>query len=209
MTTNPDDASLDALEAAQQDRRKALIERLGTVADLACATPFPGDLGDVAYDLLRQAAAQISSDRLRFARAKAATIRDLRKRDGDGVAGEGGLKPCPNPWCCSHDRSDPELFAAHRPIAMPLPGEAFAICCPVCPISGAWKDTEAEAVAAWNARTPEPREVRVEVLEAALRASLAKRSIPTMDQNYSAAFNAALDMVARDTAAALNPEPEA
>jgi len=57
-----------ALREAQDARRSALVERLGTIADLACATPLPGDLGDVAYDLLRQAAAQISSDRLHIAR---------------------------------------------------------------------------------------------------------------------------------------------
>ncbi len=56
-----------ALREAQDARRLALIERLGTIADRACATPLPGDLGDVAYDLLRQAAAQISSDRLHIA----------------------------------------------------------------------------------------------------------------------------------------------
>lgn len=53
----------------QQARRLALIERLGTVADLACQTPLTGELGDVAYDLLRQAAAQIASDRQQFAAA--------------------------------------------------------------------------------------------------------------------------------------------
>lgn len=51
----------------QQKRRAALVERLSKVADLACQTPFPGPLGDVAYDLLREAAAQIASDRKRFA----------------------------------------------------------------------------------------------------------------------------------------------
>lgn len=51
----------------QQKRREALAERLSIVADLACQTPFTDDLGDVAYDLLRQAAAQIASDRHRLA----------------------------------------------------------------------------------------------------------------------------------------------
>ncbi len=53
-----------AIAEAQNKRRIALIERLGTFADLLCSNPLPGDSGDVAYDLLRQAAAQISSDRL-------------------------------------------------------------------------------------------------------------------------------------------------
>jgi hypothetical protein len=57
---------------AQDRRRTALIERLGTIADLACTTPLPGELGDVAYDLLRQAAAQIASDRLHIRRLLAA-----------------------------------------------------------------------------------------------------------------------------------------
>lgn len=51
---------------AQARRRKALIERLGTFADLLCQEPLQGEHGDMAYDLLRQAAAQISSDQLRL-----------------------------------------------------------------------------------------------------------------------------------------------
>lgn len=47
----------------QQKRRYALIERISTFADGLCSDPLPGAQGDVAYDLLRQAAAQISSDR--------------------------------------------------------------------------------------------------------------------------------------------------
>lgn len=56
----------DALREAKDQRRAALIERIGTVADLACSKPLEGELGDVAYDLLRQAAAQIASDRKRI-----------------------------------------------------------------------------------------------------------------------------------------------
>lgn len=52
-----------SLFAQQHKRRAALVERLGTVADLACKTPLVGELGDIAYDLLRQAAAQIASDK--------------------------------------------------------------------------------------------------------------------------------------------------
>ena len=63
-------APKDDLRAAQDARRSALIERLSTTADLCCATPLAGDLGDVAYDLLRQAAAQIASDRQRIAALK-------------------------------------------------------------------------------------------------------------------------------------------
>lgn len=55
------------VSAMQDKRRLVLIERIGTVADLAASKPLEGELGDVAYDLLREAAAQISSDRHRLA----------------------------------------------------------------------------------------------------------------------------------------------
>ena len=55
------------LRAAQHKRRAALIERIGTIADMACDKPLQGELGDIAYDLLREAAAQIASDRKRLA----------------------------------------------------------------------------------------------------------------------------------------------
>lgn len=58
----------DDLAAEQDKRRLALIERIGTAADLMDGKPLEGELADVAYDLLRQAAAQLSSDRLRLAR---------------------------------------------------------------------------------------------------------------------------------------------
>jgi len=53
---------------AQDARRGALVERLGTFSDSLCQVPLQGVLGDVAYDLLRQAAAQIASDRQHIAR---------------------------------------------------------------------------------------------------------------------------------------------
>lgn len=62
-------AATGSVREAQDKRRAALIERLGAAADLACETPLPGDLGDVAYDLLREAAAQIASDRQHIAAA--------------------------------------------------------------------------------------------------------------------------------------------
>ena len=59
-------------EPANHDaRRTALIERLGTFADMCSVSPLPGDAGDVAYDLIRQAAAQISSDRCKMRRTTA------------------------------------------------------------------------------------------------------------------------------------------
>lgn len=63
----------EAVRAAKDKRRSALIERIGTIADLACEKPLQGELGDVAYDLLRQAAAQISSDRKALAALSHAT----------------------------------------------------------------------------------------------------------------------------------------
>jgi len=48
------------------------------------------------------------------------------------------------------------------------------------------------------------RSVTADPLQKALLASLAKRSVPTMDPPYTAAFNAALDMVERDTASSLS-----
>jgi len=54
------------LAKTHNDRRNALIERIGNIADLCCEQPLSGELGDVAYDLLRQAAAQISSDALQI-----------------------------------------------------------------------------------------------------------------------------------------------
>jgi hypothetical protein len=63
-----DTTEQQAVTVAQEARRVALIERIGTIADQACSAPLAGELGDVAYDLLRQAAAQISSDRQHIAR---------------------------------------------------------------------------------------------------------------------------------------------
>lgn len=64
------------LTAEQDKRRLALIERIGTAADLMDGKPLDGDLADVAYDLLRQAAAQLSSDRQRLATAPAPAAGD-------------------------------------------------------------------------------------------------------------------------------------
>lgn len=58
-------APLPTLDAGEA-RRIALIERLGTFGDLLSSDPLDGEKGDVAYELIRQAAAQISSDRQRL-----------------------------------------------------------------------------------------------------------------------------------------------
>lgn len=70
MTNTPNptgDKPMVTLDA-QDRKREALIVRLGAFADLLCQEPLPGASGDVAYDLLRQAAAQIASDRQHIAR---------------------------------------------------------------------------------------------------------------------------------------------
>lgn len=61
---------------AQDRKREALIVRLGAFADLLCQEPLPGASGDVAYDLLRQAAAQIASDRQHIARHREQETRE-------------------------------------------------------------------------------------------------------------------------------------
>lgn len=95
------------------------------------------------------------------------------------------------------------LTAAPQP---PVVGErrARAIAQQVVPYDGhasyvsqAQRDRRSAAKAAARIALAQPAEVD---LMSALEASLAKRSQPTMDPPYTAAFNAALDMVAKDTA---------
>lgn len=89
------------------------------------------------------------------------------------------LKPCP--FC-------------HGP-AVNVAGE-YVTCGSPLFIECAGRSIKAD-VAAWNTRT---QARGGDELREALRASLAKRSQPAMDPPYTAAFNAALDMVARDVA---------
>lgn len=60
-------------EGLNTERSVALETRLSEFADLCCETPLNGAMGDVAYNLLRQAAAQIASDRQRLASCPAKT----------------------------------------------------------------------------------------------------------------------------------------
>lgn len=63
------------------------------------------------------------------------------------------LKPCPNPWCNSHKTTDLEIRDMERPVVAPSRASSECrVSCPVCPISGPWADTEAEAITAWNTR---------------------------------------------------------
>lgn len=52
----------EGLREAQHKRRVALVERLSYFADMLSSDPIEGEKGDVANDLLREAAAQIASD---------------------------------------------------------------------------------------------------------------------------------------------------
>lgn len=84
------------------------------------------------------------------------------------------LKGCPNPWCNSHKSNDPEIRAAEAPILMPSRASfEWCVACPVCPMQSPWRDTEAEAVAAWNKRTPAP--VAGEVGESTIEMTEAER----------------------------------
>ena len=67
MTTDTDSSRGEdaAFFADQQRRRAELRDRISMFCD---HINLPGDDGDAAYDLLREAAARISSDRLRFER---------------------------------------------------------------------------------------------------------------------------------------------
>ena len=53
------------------------------------------------------------------------------------------LLPCPNPWCAGEEGVSVSVHT--------LTGR-WHICCDDCMIEKPWGDTEAEAVAAWNAR---------------------------------------------------------
>jgi len=67
LYAHPPQSRGQAFDGEGEARRVALIERLGTFGDLLSSDPLEGEKGDVAYDLIRQAAAQISSDRQRLA----------------------------------------------------------------------------------------------------------------------------------------------
>jgi hypothetical protein len=59
-----------------------------------------------------------------------------------------GLLPCPNPWCKTKNR--PVLYPI-RGFTKPL----WAVCCP-CGVQAPDGLSEAEAVTAWNTRSPSP-----------------------------------------------------
>lgn len=82
------DITQSDLEVAKDKRREALIERISMIADLCCENPLEGECGDVAYDLLRQAAAQIGSDRQAIAAQSAEIERlkaEIQRLDLNGV----------------------------------------------------------------------------------------------------------------------------
>jgi hypothetical protein len=56
------------------------------------------------------------------------------------------LRPCPNPWC----GADKGYVRHNRGFAL------WSVRCGKCSLQGPSKDTEAEAIAAWNTRAPDP-----------------------------------------------------
>lgn len=72
--------------------------------------------------------------------------------DTDPVAVEAVvMEPCPNPWCRSHK---PERYHV-RGVEARKSLDGFVAECGDCDLTGPWFYTEAEAIAAWNRRTPQ------------------------------------------------------
>lgn len=67
------------------------------------------------------------------------------------------LMPCPNPWCDSHDieaggpRAPEDVWSIADTIT-----ERFRVQCAYCYMKGPGANDEAEAITAWNTRTPSP-----------------------------------------------------
>lgn len=77
------------------------------------------------------------------------------------------LKPCPNPWCPSHEsENDEPPFVAHSRASFERRGS-----CSYCPVNGPWSDTEEEAIAAWNRRAPADAAALRSALEEAIEAA--------------------------------------
>lgn len=93
---------MEVSDADQDRRRVALVERLSVIADLCCENPLGGPQGDVAYELLRQAAAQIASDRQALSTQSAeldALRGEVAKQNGELYA-----KATPRPWEVDSER---------------------------------------------------------------------------------------------------------
>ena len=194
MTTNPDDASLDALDALlgkavplpweQMVADDAEFLRIisedaakveDRVAGLIYSRADPGAFGKgVTVATMNARRATIDRDKASAALIVAAvnalpgliaTIRDLRKRDGDGVADVHGM----------------------------LASEALLRLCEALGIAAT--PMAYLEVPAILARTPEPREGRVD------RATV----LDTIERNWNHGPDALADAIL----AALNPEPEA
>ena len=75
------------------------------------------------------------------------------------------LKPCPNPWCASHQRE--QTRDAYAPYVKLFTGGYSRVMCAVCPQIGPADDDADKAIAAWNARTVStPVQGEVERIEA-------------------------------------------
>lgn len=65
------------------------------------------------------------------------------------------MKPCPNPWCESHDIEGGEPNQADIWELSDTIVPRFAVHCPYCTMQGPGASSEAEAVTAWNTRALE------------------------------------------------------
>lgn len=91
--------------------------------------------------------------------------------------------PCPNPWCESHQRPDRN----YKPfVRKARPAPEMSVGCPVCPMHGPWRDTEAEAIAAWNTRAHPPAKADdAELVEAMEGAATLLAAIQDKKREYN------------------------
>lgn len=92
---------------------------------------------------------------------------DHRREPADYELEPNELAACPNPWCESHKRPERGYVPF---ISKSRASSELRVACPVCPMSGPWADTEAEARKAWNnALTQAPRSCCADEREQAAR----------------------------------------
>ena len=98
---------------------------------------------------------------------------------------ESKLKPCPAPWAHMHPENiPPEILET-----------IICVECPECGLCGPIKNTEAEAIAAWNSRQQsEIERLAVEVVPAR---TLFKRGNLAVGEQYDSALDALTAAVKR------------